>query len=618
MCGICGSLYFNHQNKAGNWALVEGMLSKLHHRGPDAQTIRQYGPALLGHTRLKIIDTSDASNQPFETRNGSTKLVYNGECYNFNTIKTKLEQKYRTTFRTRGDTEVLATLLEKEGIKGLNRVNGMFAFAHWDNKQNRLTLARDRLGIKPLYYVKIRNAFHFASEFRALLDVLPSRGICLKTVSEYLAFQSVRGSDTLHPKIKKLLPGEYLIISDTGEITHQTYYKVSTAFSVSESPNFDVKSLKKHFFDAVKRRLISDVPLGAFLSGGIDSTAIVAAMHALDTSTIKTFTLGFEDQSLDERKYARQVAEQFETDHQEVVLSKNQVLEHVKDGVKALDLPSGDAINTYLISKYTKEAGLTVALSGLGGDELFGGYPSAALMNKITPLQWLSHIPVSIRQKLSKWLIVGSSIKAAKVRELLSSNLTPADVVTILRRVINREQLAELKLPHMQPGVPKKLLAIPDTRNGITYHELANYTIPLLLKDTDQTSMAHSLEVRVPFLDHEFVEYAATFPQMRNPKYARYAKGALIEALEPMIPENIYNRPKKGFVLPMERWMKNELLDFTQQGLFESPLAELVPQSVLLKYWNNFLNNNEKSISWSRIWTLATLGHWMQHTGMKP
>lgn len=615
MCGICGGLYF--KNKPSGTVAIEQMLGKMHHRGPDAQRVRKYGPLIMGHARLKIIDTSNASNQPFETSGGNGLLVYNGECYNYKHIKAFLTKTHQINFTTRGDTEVLAKLLDIEGINGLKRVNGMFAFAHWNSNRNILTLARDRVGIKPLYYVKTETTFYFASEFRSLLTAASSNSINRQAVSEYLAYQCNGGSDTLHPDIKRVMPGECLEITQSGEITKRSYYHLSSTFSEPKNKSFGAGELKHQFFEAVKRRLISDVPLGAFLSGGIDSTAIVAAMHELGSSTIKTFNLGFEDQCLDERQYAQHVAHHFDTDHQEVTLGESQILSHIREAVDALDMPSGDAINTYLISKYTKEAGLTVALSGLGGDELFGGYPSAAVMERLKYLQWLKHLPKSIRKAFAGLIIRGQTVKAGKLRDLFSGNMTPEAVVSILRRVLSRGQLTELGLP--QYHMVSSPLNMFDTRNGIACHELIMYTIPLLLKDTDQTSMAHSLEVRVPFLDHQFVEYAASYPQLRDPNYDSfgYTKGALIEAMDPLIPEMVYNRPKKGFVLPMNRWMKNELAEFTQHGLLESPLPDLMPKSTLETYWNTFLANSDERLTWSRIWTLSTLGHWMQNNGLR-
>jgi len=614
MCGICGALYFSEHRRHHE---VESMLEKLQHRGPDYQTVKEYGSVVLGHARLKIIDTSNQSNQPFESGNARQAIVYNGECYNFSAIRDNLKEK-GIPFDTQGDTEVLFKQVNHHGVDGLKDINGMFAFGHWDAEKQTLTLARDRLGIKPLYYLKTQHAFYFASEFRALLPVAGENSVDRSAVAEYLAFQANLGEDTLHKHIKKLEPGRFLKITSNAETQLESYYQLDEVFENRSAEIYSPDELQKCFFQSVEKRLISDVPLGAFLSGGVDSTAIVAAMNHLGANPVKTFTLGFEDRAYDERSYARKVAQKFATDHQEVVLTEKEILSHIRDAVKALDQPSGDAINTYLVSKYTKEAGLTVALSGLGGDELFGGYPSARaakLFGYITVLRYLSP---KLRRSAADLLLRSSTNQTEKIKEIISGSLKPAAIVRTLRRVLNNHQLKCLGLPEHDNKTEMNSKGATNGQNEAALNELFAYTIPLLLKDTDQTSMAHSLEVRVPFLDHRFVEYTAKFPnELRNPS-GSFPKSAFVEAMEPLIPTEIYDRPKRGFVLPMNRWMRNELKAFTRSGLFDSPLRHVLSESTVEEYWQSFLATEDpQQITWSRIWTLSVLGHWMNNTGLR-
>jgi len=613
MCGICGAL--NFKTARPHTRAVEAILDKLQHRGPDFQTIKNYGAVTFGHARLKIIDTSEASNQPFDDHSGKLALVYNGECYNFRALRTADEKTNSTIYRTSGDTEVLFRLLQKEGSQCLPKINGMFAFAFWDKNRQQLLLARDRLGIKPLYYILRDDMFYFASEFRALLPVTQFSRINKDALTGYLTFQANLGEKTLHPQIKKLAPGTILKIGTDGHHNIETYYQLSTELKPNRDFTTRKKDIKKSFFESVNKRLISDVPIGAFLSGGIDSTAVVAAMHELGASPLKTFTLGFEDQNLDERQYARMVSQKFSTDHQEVVLSGREILDHVKQGVLSLDQPSGDAINTYLVSKFTKQAGLTVALSGLGGDELFGGYPSAGMVEKINKIKWFFKLPVRLRSKLADLFFRFSDTRTRKIRTLLSGRGTTDEIVKTLRTVFDEQQCSAL----IQASIShKKASYVHDFPNAGIYYELIYYTIPLLLKDTDQTSMANSLEVRVPFLDHQFISCVAKYPhKLLSRSGISYPKAALIDALEPLIPVEIYDRPKRGFVLPMDKWMKNELKEFTESGLFDSPLTSILDKNTLEIYWNKFLDVHEKGITWSRTWTLSVLGHWMFNTGLK-
>ena len=610
MCGIAGAYRFGTVPDDHLAAKVGKMVNCMTHRGPDDSTVATFGNVVMGHNRLKIIDTSDSANQPWSDDSGNA-LVYNGECYNHR----ELAAHYREPFsplQSSCDTEILFKLLKAKGSDAVHELNGMFAFAFWNASDSTLILARDRVGIKPLFYYRDADTFYFASELRALIKILPAACLNRNTLSEYLAYQCARGTETLIEGVKSLPPGSLLRITPEGEMKEQNYYGLDEA--LDNAAKSEPGQLKAHFLDAVKRRLMSDVPLGAFLSGGIDSSAIVAAMAELGQSDIRTFTLGFEQTALDERRYAHLVAEKYGTDHSEIVLSEAEIIQVIPEAVQSLDQPSGDAVNTWLVSKFTKASGLTVALSGLGGDELFGGYPSALFKSKTDSISFLKYLPTSMRSIVLESLIGSQSARKQKMKRLLAGSFTPQEIVEELRRVLNREALEQLKVSE---PVSRKVSEMSGF-NGITYHELMAYTIPLLLKDSDQTGMAHSLEIRVPFLDHTFLEYVAGLPEAeKDPQRASYPKSALIEALGDAIPESIYKRPKAGFVLPMNSWMRTQLKEFTAAGLFDSPLRDLLPCEVLEQYWNQFLEQDHPEVmTWSRIWTLSVLGHWLRKEGI--
>lgn len=610
MCGICGAFAMKGRGERLS-EKVSAMTRQLSHRGPDNNASINLGSAEFGHCRLKIIDTTQASDQPFPQEKSRYKLVYNGEFYNYRAIRKFLIDRYGIQFSTTGDTEVLYQLLVHEGVDGLTRINGMFAFAFWDAEAQRLMLARDRLGIKPLYILQESDQLYFSSEIRPLISIADSAQLNSRALVSYLMYQSVRGSQTLIDGIQEVEPGEVLVANSKGVQTQQYY----TLDPQAESIDYHPDDLKERFYSAVQQRLVSDVPLGAFLSGGIDSTAVVSTMTNVSANAVKTFTLGFEQGAVDERDIAERFARHYETDHTEITLSSRQILQQVPNAVASMDQPSGDAINSYIISKYTRDAGLTVALSGLGGDELFGGYPSFKWMHGLRSIRWLMNHTQRFRQFMAE-LLPKSSIQQQKIRMLLKQEATGEALVSTLRRVLLDDQLHALGL-HLDSGDQQKQLAIPDDDfNDISYHELIYYTIPLLLQDTDQMSMAHGLEVRVPFLDHEFVEYIYSLKNpVKHQNLSGTSKALLIDALEPQIPDFIQDRPKTGFVLPMDRWIRRELRNFTRQGLFESPLTAFIEEPGVDKLWKQYLDE-DATMSWSRIWTLSVLGHWLEHNNI--
>lgn len=612
MCGICG-IVSSHLSDHEKTEKVRSMVARLGHRGPEFSSHYRFGDAVLGHTRLKIIDVTDASNQPFMNRSRDKGMVYNGECYNFRDLRTSLK-KDGIYSQTEGDTEVVFNELAYNGLSALEEIDGMFAVAFWDDNTGTLLLARDRMGIKPLYYTIQQKTLYFASELRALLEVVPEARLSKEGLGEYLAFQSNPSLSTLVEGIEMVPPGGYLTFSpDNSEPSQQgRYYSLSqNLIQSAQSGGSDPSgALSEKLTSAVRKRLVSDVPLGAFLSGGIDSTAIVALMRRVNAGTIKTFTLGFEEQ--DERPIAKRISEQFDTEHTEVELGSRQIIDMIPEAVNALDVPSGDAINSYLVSRFTREAGITVALSGLGGDELFGGYPSYQLLNSRNRLQLLKLLKAMLRVPLFRKRMANKVGHIGKLEELLNGKLTIHRMVALMRRMFLDNEIVDLGGFYRngsQSNTDPALDKLADELS-VSCNELYYYTQPLLLKDTDQMSMAHALEVRVPLMDPSLWEAAASVPIDNLYPGRSTPKPGLVNHMNGEIPDYVYQRSKQGFILPMDKWIRGDLKEFTSNGLFETPLPNILNRTRIQLMWDDFLHSSN-SVSWSRIWTLSVLGHWL-------
>lgn len=602
MCGIAGAIGGNPDELK---PVVAAMTDALSHRGPDARDVVQVSQGVLGHVRLSILDTSQASAQPFTT-DQKTWLTYNGEVYNFRNLRTELENGGQH-FQTSGDTEVLYRIWnhpEREHL--FTDVVGMFAFGFWDDESKRLSLVRDRIGIKPLYYGVRDGILYFASELRAMMAA-GFRSFNHSALPDFLTFQSVPGDETLLAGVTKVMPGEIVDWDGkSGTISKRRYYD----FSDTENYSYQDETAESIIRKSVSDRLVSDVPLGAFLSGGIDSTLVVAMMQEQVNTEVNTFTIGFDHAGEDERDIARMASEHLQTRHHEIVCTEQQVLEKIPEAVHALDVPGGDAVNTNLVAGLTREQGIKVALSGLGGDELFGGYPSFEFYRKIGRMKSVLKLPKVIRAAAAGLMFRGSAPAQQKLRQLFSGAISPSEVVRTQRTVLNKELLRDLGVGDEISFNSASSNNKRDNGTQLSLNELHYYCIPLLLQDTDQTSMAHALEVRVPLLDHRLVNWVLQNPDRAKP-LARPPKSKLIELLESRVPREIWDRPKQGFVLPMDSWIKGELKPFATDGLASGRLRTLCHGNSIDQLWNSYLKGHP-AVTWSRVWLLAVLGHWLE------
>lgn len=608
MCGIAGIVGSHPSVDRQRRATIEKMTGLLAHRGPDAEGFFESAKVALGHRRLSIIDLSQEANQPMSDASGRYTIVFNGEVYNFREVQKELGD---FPFKTHCDTEVILAAYIKWGTACLERFNGMFAFAVWDDEEESLLLVRDRLGIKPLYYSQKDEQLFFASEIRALIHGAGMKGsLHRQSLSRYLAYQAVHPPETLVEGIQQLRPGEWAIFRD-GNLQKKKYWEPAVQPPLIEDETQAKMQVKTLLGKAVERRLISDVPLGAFLSGGIDSSAIVALMAQASERPVETFSVVFEEQKFDESEYSNLVAKRFNTSHHPILLWPDDFLESLPDALAAMDTPSGDAINTYVVSKVTKAAGITVALSGMGGDELFMGYGPYFKSLRLGRLPLFWHLPASLRKMAmgaAGFLMQGH--QREKLQEIAAAPSHEANqLLAAFRKVLTDASLRKMGLePSYLNGLVQLKKELP-VYSRLTIADLALYTQDVLLKDTDQMSMAHALEVRVPFFDHELVECALRISD--RCKHPEYPKKLLVEALGDLLPKEVVFRKKQGFDLPWKVWMKGALKRFCEARLDRLRQRNLFDFAHVDQLWTTFLSGKNDNL-WSRIWVLVVLEDWLE------
>lgn len=636
MCGIAGII-----GKAPDIeARAQRMGDAIAHRGPDNRGFQTWGDAgssqtSFAHRRLSIIDLSEAGRQPMQTACGRYSIIYNGEIYNFLELRQKLPGRgFKLTSHT--DTEVLLRLYQEHGPACLRMLHGMFAFAIRDNETGDVFIARDRLGIKPLYYYSSGGSFVFCSELRGLLaSGLAPRVLDTVSLNSFLSFGAIQEPRTIIEDVRSLPPAHYMVVSADGEVRELArYWKLPETRMVTNRDEV-IEETAARLEESTKLHLIADVPLGAFLSGGIDSSAIVALMTRHAKGWVKTFNVCFEEQEFSEHTLARAVAEKWQTDHTEILLSEAEMVASLPDAIADIDQPTIDGINTWVISRATKRAGITVALSGLGGDELFGGYPSferARQLNKYrAAMSWFNPAARDRMARLTATLLrqslpsqkVGSTISAGG--DLLFSYATMRGLFSRTSRenLMNGSRLPDAKSDYEIPAETLALMSNGnngysdgDVFNRISRYELGLYMGNMLLRDTDAMSMASSLEVRVPFLDHKLVEWVYSLPG--SMKTGRHPKQLLVEALRLELPLEITDRRKMGFALPFERWLRTSLKPFVTDALNDADAvrgAGLNPVAVTSVV--DHFERGSRSTSWSRVWGLAVLVDWCRRHGVR-
>lgn len=628
MCGICGVVDFS-----GNLELrdsVQKMSDMLVHRGPDDSDLRLYGEfssggprVALAHRRLSVIDLSAAGRQPMVGRSEETAIVFNGEIYNFLEIKSEISEY---PFRSQTDTEVILALYEKYDLDVVRHLDGMFSFAIWDAKKKRLLLARDRAGKKPLYYCRGDGFFAFASEIKGILalkEVRPS--IRPDALPLYLTFGYVPSPSTFYTEIWKLPPGESMTVEADASVNSRRYWSYplhQEDRSLPEQP-LDLasheSSLRKHLHRAVAARMIADVPLGAFLSGGIDSSIIVGIMSDISPRPINTFSIGFEDDlAYDETAHARLVATRFRTHHTEFRVRSN-AIELLEKLIWHYDEPFGDssAIPTYIVSELARKH-VTVVLSGDGGDELFAGY------ERFAATLWTEKLPKEIfaaGRFLSRFMPAPAHAKSRRrrIKRFFEKAALPLlDRYLEWNSFFMRNELDSLLLAKPEADLSRSFAdcfsesARCTLLNQILFLNFSTYLLDDLLVKTDRMSMAHGLEVRCPFLDTGLVEWAAGMPDSFKIRGTRL-KWILKHAFRDLLPPEILARGKMGFGVPLGQWMRQELNEFSWDMLL-GPSARIL-EAVDRKAMQHILveHRTKRQDYGAKIWALLCLELWLRN-----
>ncbi len=628
MCGICGYFHPDPQVQAER-SLLETMNAALTHRGPDDQGYYFDGSLGMAMRRLAIIDVRGGA-QPIANEDGSVVVVYNGEIYNFKELRAELES-YGHRFATQTDTEVIVHAYEQWGEEALLRFNGMFAFSLWDGNRKRLLLARDRMGKKPLYWTYSRHGLLWASEAKSLLTVpWVERHIDPLALHHYLTLQYIPNPLTIYERINQLPAAHLLVLEQEGDPRVQRWWQLNFLPKLPDQPDEISHQGRELLAKAVERRLVSEVPLGAFLSGGIDSSIIVALMAEKSSPAVRTFSIGFDERHFSETDYARQVAERYATDHHEFTFRPEDLAAAVEAVVTAMDEPFADpaAVPLYDLARQARQH-VTVALSGDGGDETLAGYRRYALdrllgFYNILPdwftqravpaaLSWLpepdwipeDRNPVIGLKRLGQFsatthkasLVRWGSYFSQREKLELYPNGWHQDIIHI--------DTAELIAHRYDTAHAQSLL------DRTLYADQVTYLAGDLLPKTDRMTMAHSLEARAPFLDAEWVEWTARLPE-RYKVRGMTTKWLLRTAFTDLLPAEIAAREKQGFSVPVGAWLRHDLRDWARQRLignaeFDRWIRPKTVQRLLAEHDQGKANHGK------RLWALLMFALWMEH-----
>ncbi len=628
MCGITGIFAFNLVGKF-NLVNIAAATKVLEKRGPDNQAIYHDEFVGLGHRRLSIIDTSAVANQPMWDETKRYCIIFNGEIFNFLELKKELQQKGITSFFSDSDTEVLLKLFILEKERCLNKLNGFFAFCVYDKQERSFFLARDRYGVKPLFYQFDEDKFLFASEMKSILAYGIEKELDYTSLHIYLQLNYIPAPRTIFKNVKKLLPGHYIEVYRHHSTLHN-YYSISRQ-PTDDSRQSTYEQAKRKFKQlleaSVQRRLISDVPLGAFLSGGIDSS-VVAGLAAKHKSNLHTFSIGFRDEKFfDETNYARLVAKHFNTEHTVFSLTNNDLYEHVNSILDYIDEPFADssAINVFILSKETSKHS-TVALSGDGADELLAGYNKHAAAYRAIHPGWKESLVASLLPLWKSFPQSRNNFLSNKARQLQrfaeGMKLSSKERYWHWASFASHEKALQLFSDQSKNNFDQQeferyksdlLSTIPakETINDVLLTDM-NLVLPNdMLMKVDLMSMANSLEVRSPFLDFELVNFAFTLPDdfKVNPAIR---KRILQDAFRDFLPKELYNRPKKGFEVPLLKWLRKEMKSLIEDDLLSEKFIReqnIFDYPAIAQLKKQLFSSNPGDVH-ARIWALIVFQWW--------
>jgi asparagine synthase (glutamine-hydrolysing) len=616
MCGIVGIAYSdrNHMVEA---SIIKSMCDLIIHRGPDDEGIYINKNVGLGFRRLSIIDLT-TGHQPISNENSTIWVTLNGEIYNYLDLRTELISKGHI-FKSQSDTEVLVHLYEEYGDQFLTKLRGMFGLALFDSVNQKLLIARDRVGIKPLFYYFDRGKFLYGSELKAIKSSVDNLEIDNASIVDYFSYGYIYGEKSIYRDIHKLLPGHYLSLNLLNfDFSINRYWELKTDLDYSKTHDEWIEAIQFKLKETVSSHMISDVPLGAFLSGGVDSSTIVGLMTEISNNPVETFSIGFHEEKYSELKYARQVSEKFGTNHHELILESSSV-DVIDKIIDMYDEPFADssAIPTYFVSKFAREK-VTVVLSGDGGDELFAGYGAYLKLMKLSTFNRRNPIDISQLFKLLNKMIPEHSFGKGLTYYLSKKDSDLAAYFTLnkdyeLAGLFNKDFLKTTSEFH---SINRKIAQMSKYKmaDKILKSQLLDfntYLVDDILTKVDRASMRNSLEVRVPILDHEFVELAFQIPTSFKINESN-TKIILKKAFGHILPESILNRPKKGFSIPLSNWFNYQLKEFVEEELFSDQFDSL---NIFNKARVRKLINNHKQSKrdfGGQIWALLVFSRWLK------
>lgn len=612
MCGITGKIFFDN-NREIELAELKAMTNVIIHRGPDDEGHYIKRNVGLGFRRLSIIDLH-GGHQPLSNKDASVWITFNGEIYNFKELRRTLEQK-GYSFKTDTDTEVIIHLYQEYGEKCVNYLRGMFAFVIWDSKKEQLFGARDRFGIKPFYYYIDDEKFVWGSELKSIsASANVKKDMSLESLDYYFAYGYTPRDQSIFNQIKKLKAGHSFVFNSSKQqkLEIKQYWKINFEPDYSKSEDYWKESIYESLQESVKMRMISDVPLGAFLSGGVDSSTVVSLMALQSEQPIKTFSIGFKEEQYNELKYARMVADKYQTDHREFIVEPESI-DLLPDLVRSYDEPFSDAsaIATYYVCKYTRQH-VTVALSGDGGDELFTGY------NRYDKMLNLYHRKLNA-PKLFAGInkMLPDHMYGKGLTYYLSKDKKNIGAYFNIWKDYERKQFFNEEIHHQLVNKEAENLKLEmlGTMNGdfiskMQQLDMETYMVDDILNKVDRASMINSLEARVPILDHKFAELSFKIPQKfkRNGNIKKYI---LKESFRDILPEGVISHRKQGFAVPLNIWFKGNLREYANDTLMSSPYLYNYLQK---NYVSKVLENHQKGVRdfSEKIWSLLFFDEWLK------
>ena len=607
---------YNHKSFVDVENKVKLMNSLNKHRGPDFSNTYLDSTVCLAHNGLSIIDLDSKTNQSFLSLDENIVLSFDGVIYNLLELKKELSNSYK--FKTQIDTEVIIAAYQKWGIEMVHKFNGMFSFALWNKTKEELFLCRDRFGIKPLYYLEHNQSLLFSSSIKAIKSFYENE-LTVKEddLLDFIQYGTVHQPNTILSNIKSVPRASFLVIGNQ-ETKIFEYWNLFENSNPNKLPKEPLKKIKKLLLESVEKRLVSDTPHGIFLSGDISSIILVATASKVSNEEINTFSFFLKEKGSVERKFSRLVVEKYKTNHFELELNSNDILHQIEEPFKFMDHPSTDGISTFFTSKLAHEKGFKIALSSIGSDELFAGSSVFKQVLELENKKWLYSFPPQLRNIFGKLLQrKNQSLKSQKFAEILNLKLFELPYYyPVLRKIFTNNSINELtdfknissKDYSLNLGLKETLSKNRESNFSLISKasalEIETYLQNILLRGSEQMGMANSLEIRFPFLDYKLVEYVHSLPNG-----LKHSNKLLVDSTKGWIPEEIIKKNKIDFVLPLEKWMKNELSSFCEESISNLEYYPHFNMSKVNLLWMNFLKGNP-NINWIQIWSLVVLGKW--------